>query len=77
MVDKKSLSERDICTQYITPAIIGAGWDLIREEVSVTKGNSTAKYFQEEPCVGGRGSKIAFKSDSDKTQFAKEVVPKI
>ena len=41
MVVKKSLSERDICTKYITPAIIGAGWDLlsqIREEVSFTKG---------------------------------------
>jgi type I restriction enzyme R subunit len=41
MVDKKSLSERDICSKYITPAITGAGWDLlsqIREEVSFTKG---------------------------------------
>ncbi len=41
MADKLSLSERDICTKYITPAIIGAGWDLhsqIREEVSFTKG---------------------------------------
>jgi type I restriction enzyme R subunit len=41
MADKKSLSERDICSKYITPAIIGAGWDLhtqIREEVSFTKG---------------------------------------
>lgn len=41
MADKKSLSERDICTKYITPAITGAGWDLhsqIREEVSFTKG---------------------------------------
>jgi type I restriction enzyme R subunit len=41
MADKKSLSERDICTKYITPAIISAGWDLhtqIREEVSFTKG---------------------------------------
>ncbi|MBP6367394.1 MAG: DEAD/DEAH box helicase family protein [Nitrosomonas sp.] len=41
MVDKKSLSERDICTKYITPAIIRAGWDLhsqVREEVSFTKG---------------------------------------
>ena len=41
MVVKKSLSERDICTKYITPAITGAGWDLlsqIREEVSFTKG---------------------------------------
>lgn len=41
MMDKKSLSERDICTKYITPAITGAGWDVhtqIREEVCFTKG---------------------------------------
>ncbi len=41
MTSKKSLSERDICTKYITPAITAAGWDLhtqIREEVSFTKG---------------------------------------
>jgi type I restriction enzyme R subunit len=41
MSDKKKLSERDICTKYITPAITAAGWDLhsqIREEVSFTKG---------------------------------------
>ncbi|MDP1603970.1 MAG: DEAD/DEAH box helicase family protein [Legionella sp.] len=41
MAHKKSLSERDICSKYITPAIIDAGWDLhtqIREEVSFTKG---------------------------------------
>ncbi|HCI53067.1 MAG TPA: restriction endonuclease [Gallionella sp.] len=41
MPNKKSLSERDICTKFITPAIIAAGWDLhtqIREEVSFTKG---------------------------------------
>ena len=31
----KKLSERDICTKYITPSLISAGWDLhnqIREE---------------------------------------------
>lgn len=41
MVDKKSLSERDICSKFITPAVTDAGWDLhtqIREEVSFTKG---------------------------------------
>ena len=41
MSDKKSLSERDICTQYITPALQAAGWDFatqVREEVSFTKG---------------------------------------
>src|SRR5688500_17303442 len=40
-MDKKSLSERDICTKFITPAVQGAGWDIqnqVREEVSFTKG---------------------------------------
>lgn len=38
---KKQLSERDICSKFITPAITNAGWDLhtqIREEVGFTKG---------------------------------------
>lgn len=41
MIDKKTLSERDICTKYITPAVKKAGWDemtQIREEVGFTKG---------------------------------------
>lgn len=41
MVDKKSLSERDICTKYITPAITKAGWNIetqVLEEVSFTDG---------------------------------------
>lgn len=25
--DKKSLSERDICTKFITPAVKQVGWD--------------------------------------------------
>jgi type I restriction enzyme R subunit len=40
-MDKGGLSERDICTKFITPALRGAGWDemlQIREEVSFTKG---------------------------------------
>lgn len=40
-LDKKSLSERDICSKFITPALVAAGWDLqtqVREEVSFTKG---------------------------------------
>lgn len=40
-MDKKSLSERDICTKYITPALAKAGWDVesqIREEVTFTNG---------------------------------------
>ena len=45
-IDKKSLSERDICTKYITPAIVGSGWDVlaqIREEVTFTKGRVNPK----------------------------------
>ena len=40
-LDKKALSERDICTKFITPAVKQAGWDVlsqIREEVYFTKG---------------------------------------
>lgn len=41
-IDKKSLSEQDICTKYITPALAEAGWDIksfqIRQEVSFTNG---------------------------------------
>ncbi len=41
MIDKKQLSERDICSKFITPALQKAGWDLdtqILEEVSFTDG---------------------------------------
>lgn len=40
-MNKKSLSERDICTKFITPALERAGWDKhlqILEEVSFTDG---------------------------------------
>jgi type I restriction enzyme R subunit len=40
-MSKSDLSERDICTKYITPAVKRAGWDemtQMREEVSFTKG---------------------------------------
>ena len=40
-MNKKDLSERDICTKFITPSVKQAGWDVmsqVREEVSFTKG---------------------------------------
>jgi len=39
-MDKIHLSERDICTKFITPAILQAGWQQnhFREEVSLTAG---------------------------------------
>ncbi|WP_196221164.1 EcoAI/FtnUII family type I restriction enzme subunit R [Sansalvadorimonas verongulae] len=41
MESKRKLTERDICTKFITPAIQQAGWDIhtqIREEVTFTAG---------------------------------------
>lgn len=39
-MDKHQLSERDICTKFITPAILQAGWqqNQFREEVNLTDG---------------------------------------
>ncbi|AUC84919.1 restriction endonuclease [Polaribacter sp. ALD11] len=40
-MNKKNLSERDICTKFINPAIEKAGWNMrtqVREEVSFTDG---------------------------------------
>ena len=40
-IDKKSLTERDICTKFINPALEAAGWDLmhqIREQYYFTAG---------------------------------------
>jgi type I restriction enzyme R subunit len=44
--EKLSLSERDICTKFITPAIEKSGWDIkqqMREEVSFTDGRIYVK----------------------------------
>lgn len=40
-MDKKKLSERDICTKFITPAVEKSGWNKLTqllEEVSFTYG---------------------------------------
>ncbi|MBU1172682.1 MAG: DEAD/DEAH box helicase family protein [Proteobacteria bacterium] len=39
-MDKLKLSERDICTKFITPSIVAAGWRQrqLREEVPITEG---------------------------------------
>ena len=40
-MDKKQLSERDICSKFITSAVVQAGWDAmtqIREEYPITRG---------------------------------------
>lgn len=40
-MNKKQLSERDICTKFITPTLAQTGWDIatqVREEYPLTKG---------------------------------------
>ena len=39
-MNKKNLSERDICTKFITPALVAVGWaqSQFREEVKLTEG---------------------------------------
>ena len=40
-MNKKALSERDICTKFITPSLVAAGWNIdtqVREEVGFTDG---------------------------------------
>lgn len=54
-INKKELSERDICSLYIRPAVADAGWDSftqIREEVNFTKGKVVVRgnaVFREKP----------------------------
>lgn len=46
MTNKKDLSERDICTQFIVPALTKVGWNIekqIREEVFFTDGRIFVK----------------------------------
>jgi type I restriction enzyme, R subunit len=45
-MNKKALTERDICTKFITPALVAAGWNVqtqIREEVYFTAGRITVR----------------------------------
>ena len=44
-MDKKTLTESDICSKYITPALIDSGWteSQIRREFSFTKGRIKVK----------------------------------
>lgn len=41
IMNREDFSERDICTKFVMPALVAAGWDLqsqIREEVTFTAG---------------------------------------
>jgi len=45
-INKKSLSERDICSKFITPALVSAGWDLqtqVRKDFRLLMVKSSSK----------------------------------
>lgn len=73
-VGKKSLSERDICTKYITPPILEAGWlqHQFREEVKFTdcrvmvRGKLAAQVINSDAKDGAkRKAKIIEKAESN------------
>lgn len=44
--DKRSMTERDICTKFVVPALEGSGWNImtqVREEYFFTDGRIMAK----------------------------------
>ena len=46
-MSERDLSERDVCTRFITPAIVRAGWDIltqVRGEYPLTKGRVKSLY---------------------------------
>ncbi len=60
MINKKNLSERDICTKFITPALEKAGWNKqsqLLEEVFFTDGKIyvRVKALRETASKGGNG----------------------
>lgn len=60
MLNKKLLSERDICTKFITPAIVQAGWDRhtqFLEEVSFTAGKI---YVRGKLAARGKGKRADY-----------------
>jgi len=51
-MNKKLLSERDICTKFIIPAVKQAGWDemsQIREEVKYSRSGLTRTFTSRPP----------------------------
>lgn len=68
-MNKKKLTERDICTKFITPALESAGWDIhtqIFEEFPLTKGRIT---------VHGKLHKRGERKRADYALFYKPNIP--
>ena len=62
-MNKKNLSERDICTKFINPALQKAGWDMlkqVREEVSFTDGRIIVQGKLHTRCTRKRADYILY-----------------
>jgi type I restriction enzyme R subunit len=62
-MDKKQLTERDICTKYILPAIKQAGWNIhtqVREEVALTAGRVIVRGQMGARCKGKRADFVLY-----------------
>jgi type I restriction enzyme R subunit len=62
-MDKKSLSETDVRTKFITPALTAAGWDLlrqVREEVSFTAGRIIVRGRPHSRCTSKRADYVLY-----------------
>ncbi|MDP9001018.1 MAG: DEAD/DEAH box helicase family protein, partial [Myxococcota bacterium] len=62
-MDKKALSERDVCTKFISPAIERAGWDMhmqLREEVYITHGRILVRGRMTKRAAGKRVDYILY-----------------
>jgi type I restriction enzyme R subunit len=63
MTNKRELSEQDICTQYILPALVLAGWDIskqVREQVYFTDGRIYVKGNQTQRGKGKKADYILY-----------------
>ncbi|MBN3993376.1 MAG: DEAD/DEAH box helicase family protein [Nostoc sp. NMS2] len=63
MTNKRELSEQDICTQYILPALVKSGWDVskqVREQVYFTDGRIYVKGNQTQRGKGKKADYILY-----------------
>ena len=68
---KKDLTEADIITKFIMPAIESAGWDSmtqVRQEVKLRDGKVIVR--------GQIGMRKTVKSDNIKASFVEETIPR-
>ena len=65
-MDKRTLSERDICTKYITPALVKSGWNLrtqIFEECSLFKYYASSSSYKKKCIENKRADYVLYYND--------------